>query len=601
MNGESRMKTRWLLGALVLLPALILPRLGVGEPPPEPDRSPTDLALTADGRWAVTANSTADSATLLNLASGAVVAETPVGKRPFAVALTPDGKRALVTNWLSDSVSVLDISPTGLRVARTILVGDEPRGVVCAPSGNRAYVVLSGEDTVAVVDLKTGTVARRLPVGVEPWHAALSPDGKRLAVGNARGQTVSIIDTTTGAVTHTVKVRGRNLRHIAVSPDGQWAYVPHISERGLPATKNNIDNGWVVANRLGRVPMNEEGPREALALDTRGKAVGDVDGVALSPDGKTVAVTAGGTHELLLLRLPLPFFAFGGPGDHIEPDLLSDTQRFRRVPLGGRPLAVRFTPDGSRVVVANYLTNAVQVVDIGTAKVTKTIRLGGPATPSLARQGEAIFLDAGRSFNQWYSCNTCHVEGHTNGGNFDTFNDGRYGNPKKTLSLRGVARTGPWTWHGWQASLADSIHESLVKSMQGPDATEEDRRALLAYFETIDFAPPSHRNPDGSLTAAAQRGQKVFEAKACTACHAGPTFTTPGVYTTGLESPDDAYKGFNPPSLRGVGTRSPFLHDGRAKTLEEVLTKYHRPSRLTGKTDLTEKETADLVAYLKSL
>ena len=30
-----------------------------------------------------------------------------------------------------------------------------------------------------------------------------------------------------------------------------------------------------------------------------------------------------------------------------------------------------------------------------------------------------------RSFNQWYSCNTCHSDGHTNGLDFDTLNDGR--------------------------------------------------------------------------------------------------------------------------------------------------------------------------------
>ena len=35
----------------------------------------------------------------------------------------------------------------------------------------------------------------------------------------------------------------------------------------------------------------------------------------------------------------LPFVAFGGPGDFIEPELLRDPSKFRRIPLGGRPLA----------------------------------------------------------------------------------------------------------------------------------------------------------------------------------------------------------------------------------------------------------------------
>jgi hypothetical protein len=94
-----------------------------------------------------------------------------------------------------------------------------------------------------------------------------------------------------------VKLRGHNVRHIAMSPDNAWAYVPNIAERGRPATRDNIDQGWVVGNRLSRVPLQEEGPREAIALDPRGKAVGDVDGVAVSPDGLTLAIATPGTGD----------------------------------------------------------------------------------------------------------------------------------------------------------------------------------------------------------------------------------------------------------------------------------------------------------------
>lgn len=600
------MKRLWLapLPLLLLLCFALLRPVAPGvsaAPAAEKDRSPSDLALSADGRRAVTANATSDTASLIDVANGKVIAEAPVGKRPFAVALSPDGRRALVTNWLSDSVTLLDVSPTALKAARTVAVGDEPRGVTFAADGSVAYVALAGEDTVGVIDLKTMTVKQRVPVGDEPWHVALTPDGKRLAVGCSRSRDVHVVDTATGKALHTVRTLGRNLRHIAVSSDSQWAYVPNISERGMPATKENIDNGWVVANRLNRVPLSEEGPREAIALDERGRAVGDLDGVALSPDGKTIAVTAGGTHELLLLGQPLPFIAYGGPDDHLDPQMRNNPRLLRRVPLGGRPLGVRFAPDGKTVLVANYLTNAVQVVDVAAAKVIRTIALGGPANASLARRGEAVFYDAHRSFNQWFSCNTCHVDGHTNGGNFDTFNDGSYGRPKKTLSLRGVASTGPWTWHGWQKELRGGIHESMMKSMQGPEPTPEDMDALLAYFQTIDFVPSPHRNPDGTLPAAAKRGELVFSAKGCNTCHAGPNFTSPGVYTVGLDSPRDAYKGFNPPSLRGVYDRAPYLHDGRAGTLEEVLTVHHRPSQLTGKSDLTTGELKDLIAYLMAL
>jgi cytochrome c peroxidase len=70
----------------------------------------------------------------------------------------------------------------------------------------------------------------------------------------------------------------------------------------------------------------------------------------------------------------------------------------------------------------------------------------------------------------------------------------------------------------------------------------------------------------------------------------------------GLESPDDFYKkGFNPPSLRGVSKRGPWLHDGRAKTLEELFAEHHRPSKLGGKPDFTPAELSDLLVFLRSL
>jgi YVTN family beta-propeller protein len=565
------------------------------------DRSPSDLTLAADGAFALTANTTADTVSLIDIKSGRVVTETPVGHGPFGIALARDGKTGVVTNRLADSITLLAVSPDGLKAEATIAVGDEPRGVAISQDGKTAFVALAGESALAFVNLAGRRVEQRLPVGTEPWHVGLSPDGKRLAVSGARSQDVSVIDPLTRKILAVVKLRGHNARHVAMSPDNNWAYVPSIAERGRPATRENIDQGWIVGNRVSRIPLQEEGPREAIALDPRGKAVGDVDGVAVSPDGQTLAVTCGGTHELLLLRQPLPFVAFGGPGDHIEPDLLADSQRFRRVPLGGRPLGVAFAPDGRTVVIANYLSNALQIVDVGTGQIARTVALGGPDKPALARQGETIFLDADRSHHHWYSCNTCHVEGHTNGSDFDTANDGSYGTPKKTLSLRGVTQTGPWTWHGWQKSLRQLVHDSMTKSMQGDEPADADLDALMAYLATLDFKPNPHHNADGTLTAEAKRGQAVFNAKGCNTCHAAPNYTTPAAYDVGMEEVLDPYKGFNPPTLRGVYNRSPYLHTSAARTLEEVLTQYHRPSKLTGQPDCTPQELADLTAFLKSL
>src|SRR6516162_6348236 len=67
----------------------------------EVHRSPVDLALLPGGRFALTANSTADSVSLVDLEQGKVLAEQRCGHKPSAVACARDGKRAAVSNLWS--------------------------------------------------------------------------------------------------------------------------------------------------------------------------------------------------------------------------------------------------------------------------------------------------------------------------------------------------------------------------------------------------------------------------------------------------------------------------------------------------------------------
>ena len=562
-------------------------------PQQERDRSPGDLALSPDGRWALVANRTSDSVSLVDLERGKVADEVAVGGRPFGIGWR--GEVAAVANWADDTLTVLHVDPPKVSVTTTLLVGNEPRGVVLSPDGARAYVMVSGHNAVDVVDLRSGKSIARIPVGSEPWYGALTPDGLRLAVGNALSGDVSLIDTVGLRVAATVPLKGRNLRHVAVSPDGAWAYFPHITDRGASTTLQNIERGLVLDNRVGRVPL-AGGEREAMGLDTKGFGSADPEGVAISPDGARLAVTLGGTRNLLLLALPLPFKA--EPGEFIPDEVLKNKSRYRRISgLRGRPLGCAFTPDGKSVVVANALGNEIQTVDWESGEIVRTVPLGGPKEPSLARRGEKIFYDGFRSWHEWFSCHTCHTDGHSNGGVYDTLNDGKYGNAKKTLSLRGVTKTGPWTWHGHESDFSKMVQGSFVQTMAKGGLSSDEMAAVTAYLQTLEFAPA----PKDLRADAVRRGEAVFREKACDACHAPPTYTINEAVTVGLEAPGDAFKGFSPPTLRGVAKRGPWLHDGRAKSLEEVLGEHHRPLKLNGKADPTPEQLADLIAFLRSL
>lgn len=361
-----------------------------------------------------------------------------------------------------------------------------------------------------------------------------------------------------------------------------------------------IDIGWVIDNRLSKLPLPDGEPsdQKQLGLDIRGKAVGDANAVALSRDGKYIVVTCGGTHELLVLDFPSIPWPGGDPGDFLPDPLKKDSSRFRRIKLGGRPTHVQFL-DATHVLVANYLADALQVVDIEANQVDQTIVLGGPSELDLVRRGEIVFYDADRSMHSWFSCHTCHTDGHTSGQVFDTRNDQSYGTPKLIPSLRGVAETGPWTWHGWQHDLKDAMRRSLRESMNTErPITADDVESLTAYMATVSHP----QNPRAHVeTPTIELGRKLFEGKAgCAKCHSGPTYTAAETFDGAVEDPKDRNKQYNPPTLKGVSTRRRFLHTGKAKSLEQVLTKYHRPEDVAGES-LTEEEIAAVIDFLKSL
>jgi cytochrome c peroxidase len=306
---------------------------------------------------------------------------------------------------------------------------------------------------------------------------------------------------------------------------------------------------------------------------------------------------------LLVLRRPdLPFMDYGGT-DHIPRELLDDESRFARIQLEGRPMGLRIGSDDRTVYVANYLENSVQVVDLDRRQLMRSISLGGPSEPSLVRRGEAIFYDARRSLDQWYSCHTCHYEGGPNAVVMDTFNDRSPFSFKSVLPLHNVTRTAPWTWHGWQADFRDAMAQSLTSTMVGPVPSEQDIDALIAYLESLRLPPNPFRGDGGQLDEAAVRGERIFHSDQanCASCHTGEYLTDGQIHDVGTGTAVDRLDGFNTPSLQGVYRKVILLHDGRETSLEVLLTGPHSPSIVSGNEPLTEAQVRDLVAYLRSL
>jgi cytochrome c peroxidase len=234
-------------------------------------------------------------------------------------------------------------------------------------------------------------------------------------------------------------------------------------------------------------------------------------------------------------------------------------------------------------------------VDLDTKKTTEII-LGQMPELTSAERGERLFYDGRLSHDGWLSCHSCHTDGHSNGLLADTLGDGSFGTPKRVLSLLGVKDTGPWAWNGSIAELKDQVRKSILTTMHGPKATEEQVTDLEAFLRTLPPPPPVRRDRSEAEVEVVQRGREIFGKQGCGTCHVPPSYTSAKTYDVGLAD-EAGHVAFNPPSLRGVGQGGPYFHDNRAATLEDVFTRHRH--QLKGEPG--RQELADLVVFLRSL
>jgi len=119
------------------------------------------------------------------------------------------------------------------------------------------------------------------------------------------------------------------------------------------------------------------------------------------------------------------------------------------------------------------------------------------------------------------------------------------------------------------------------------------------------------RNPDGTLTAEAVTGKTLLVVSGCTSCHGGIEFTESGAATlrdVGTLGPASGSRaggpltGIDTPTLKGVWETAPYLHDGSAATLRDVLTTRNPAGRHGGATATLPAAQLDaLLAYLLQL
>jgi CxxC motif-containing protein (DUF1111 family) len=207
--------------------------------------------------------------------------------------------------------------------------------------------------------------------------------------------------------------------------------------------------------------------------------------------------------------------------------------------------------------------------------------------------------------------------------------------------VRGVAqrlpdgRLGRFGWKADIPSLAAFVGDALAMELgltapaglgddfarsEDDDVVPDPEVSAATFAELLDFlellGPPPRRSmaPDAET-----RGAAVFRQVGCDGCHVSDWTLADGTRvpaysdfllhevlpkdTRGIAKHAASMRAFRTAPLWGVGLTAPYMHDGRASTLEAAIAAHHGEASASAAaaSALSATERADLLAFLRSL
>ncbi len=565
------------------------------------------LALAADTlrQRVYAARHTDSSIAVIDARANRMVQAFTLPQAPNALVLNAAGSRLYVAAGGPDGkVYVLD-ALTG-EILQSLDAGHTPMAPLLAPDESVLYLCNRFDDDVAFINLADGSTAARVPVARQPVAAALSADGTRLFVAehlpagastNAlTAAAVAVIDTATAAVVRriTLPPGSQSLRGMALAADGAAVYVTHLVSRfQLPTTQ--VLRGWMNTAALTVIDGDSESIIGTVLLDDLDLGAANPWDVVCSADNAFLCVSHAGTHEVSVIGQAALLTKIRSGGAEIARDFTALIALRRRIALPGNgPRALALA--GNRLFAAQYFSDTLAALDIapGSESAVVEIALGAPRIPDAVRRGELNYNDARLCLQQWQSCASCHPDARADALNWDLLNDG-FGNPKNTKGHLFSIQTPPAMVTGIRASSQMAVRAGF-RYIQFVNRDESYAADVDAYLTALEPVPSPHLR-NGSLSAAALRGETLFAARGCTGCHSGEYFTDQQRHDIGSGIGSNAGVAFDTPSLRELWRSGPYLHDGRIDSVRGVVTLIHG-SRVSG---LTPQEIDDLVEYLLSL
>jgi YVTN family beta-propeller protein len=335
--------------------------------------------------------------------------------------------------------------------------------------------------------------------------------------------------------------------------------------------------------------------------------------VAIAPDKSRLYVTAGGSECVVAIDLSrLLRFIHTRPrpasGSFAHDLSASGNYLVARIPVGHNPRGLALSRDGRRLYVANRLDDTISVIDTGTLGVASTIALAGPKAVSTLRRGEQTFYSARYSFQGQISCSSCHIDSTFDGLQWDLEPDGFGIDIVDNKMLEDIKDIAPYKWNGGNPNLPTECGPRTEKYFWRSE-NYDDRLLtdLVLYVRSLPARPNRWRLPGNLLTPAQDRGKAIFERSVdkfgkpipetnrCSNCHSGPQGTGQKLFDVGTRKPTDTTGVFKTPQLTNIAVTGPFLHDGSARTLEEIWTIFNPEDKHGRSNDLTKDELNDLI------
>jgi YVTN family beta-propeller protein len=576
------------------------------------------MDVSPDGSRLLVANTDSGTVTVVDLSLRRAVCELPAGDHPEGASWVGNGPLALATVYGDDCVVFYDTDQK--KVAHVLPVGDEPYGIVVTKDGKTAYVSHDYPGSVSEIDVVARKVTRTFKVGENCRGIAISNDEKTLFVSEFLSAKLVAVDIASGKVTDSWPgYETDNLcRSVTLHPTRPKAYLSHLRSRVTHAGARGAIFPMLSMCDLWQKPADEK-RRRAIALDTYNGVyvMANPWEAAVSPDGKKLYTIYAGTNDMNVSRT-------------LDDDFKEIERVGTAIRVGTHPRAIRVRPDGSEVYVYNTLDYEVGVYDSNMRKLGKVSVCKPPHTPEW-RRGKELFVSATQPMGgaKWISCSSCHPDG---------FSDGRVWQnpegPRRTTSMFGLAHTHPLHWSADRDEVQDfeyTIRGPLMKGrglydgkikprptfLPASELDEElsgkskDLDALAIYTNSFPVRLSPNNPAPGKLSDEAERGKALFSANEtkCATCHSGPYYTDSSLMRpfnvhdvgTGGDPVEKMGPKFDTPTLLGIYRSGPYLHDGRAKTLRDVLTTCNSGDKHGKTSHLKPAEVDDLVAFMKAL